>query len=211
MTLYNVHIYREMRITFGGIEAETPEAAASIASGRPTSDADDIEDCDGADLAALVDVAGDEEFSQSVTIDFEPERHRRAASALLEALESLLSQTADMDLAHGITLTEGEREARDKALAAIAAARSAGITPAPATIDINALLSQRRQIADVWTVEDVQTVRPELNDEQAWAVLQRAQRHFDAAIGLHWDVLASHAEMLFAETPETDEDAAGEA
>jgi hypothetical protein len=29
MTLYNVHIYCEMRLYFPGIEAPTPEAAAS--------------------------------------------------------------------------------------------------------------------------------------------------------------------------------------
>src|SRR5262249_55576332 len=86
MTIYNVHIYREMRITFGGIEADTPEAAAEIARGKPTGHADDIEDCDGQDLGALVDVAGDEDYEHSVTIDFEIERQRKAASELLAAL-----------------------------------------------------------------------------------------------------------------------------
>lgn len=41
---------------------------------------------------------------------------------LLEALEYLLQQTVDMDLSHGIGLTEGEQEARDKAIAAISKA-----------------------------------------------------------------------------------------
>jgi hypothetical protein len=45
-----------------------------------------------------------------------------AAPSLLDALEYLLEQTVDMDLAHGIELTEGENEARDKAIAAIAQA-----------------------------------------------------------------------------------------
>ena len=31
MTLYNVHLYREMRLVYEGISAETPEAAAAIA------------------------------------------------------------------------------------------------------------------------------------------------------------------------------------
>ena len=31
MTIFNVHIYREMRLIFTGIEADTPEAAAAIA------------------------------------------------------------------------------------------------------------------------------------------------------------------------------------
>jgi hypothetical protein len=92
MTEYIVHIYREMRLSYTGIEAETPEAAAAIAAGKPTGDADNVEDCDGQDLAALVDTAGDDDYSQSVTIDFEAERHRKAAPKLLAAL--LLAQTA---------------------------------------------------------------------------------------------------------------------
>ena len=41
---------------------------------------------------------------------------------LLEALDYLLQQTVDMDLKHGITLSEGEKDARQKALAVIAEA-----------------------------------------------------------------------------------------
>lgn len=47
-----------------------------------------------------------------------------AAPELLDALDYLLVQTVDMDLKHGIGLTEGEQEARAKALAAIAKATS---------------------------------------------------------------------------------------
>src|SRR5271166_6703429 len=86
MTIYNVHIYREMRLVFGGIEADSPEAAAAIARDKLTSDADSIDNCDGETFAALVDVAGDEEYRQSRTIDFEPERQRKAAPKLLAAL-----------------------------------------------------------------------------------------------------------------------------
>jgi len=45
-----------------------------------------------------------------------------AAPDLLAALDYLLAQTVDMDLKHGIELTEGETEARTLALAAIAKA-----------------------------------------------------------------------------------------
>ena len=62
MTKYIVHLYREMRLSYADIEADTPEAAAAIARDRPTGDADDIEDCEGENLAALVDVAGDEDY-----------------------------------------------------------------------------------------------------------------------------------------------------
>jgi hypothetical protein len=45
-----------------------------------------------------------------------------AAPKLLEALDGLLAQTVDMDLKHGIALSEGEQDARARALAAIAEA-----------------------------------------------------------------------------------------
>jgi hypothetical protein len=92
MSLYNVHIYREMRLYFPGIEADTPEAAAATAADKLTEDAEYTEDCDGENLAALVDVAGDEEFEQSVAIDFETERLRKAAPVLLEALQDCIGQ-----------------------------------------------------------------------------------------------------------------------
>ena len=47
-----------------------------------------------------------------------------AAPELLEALDYLLEQTVDMDLKYGIGLSEGEQEARKKALAVIAKATS---------------------------------------------------------------------------------------
>lgn len=46
-----------------------------------------------------------------------------ARTGLLEALDYLLEQTIDQDLKYGIALTEGEKDARQKALAAIAEAK----------------------------------------------------------------------------------------
>jgi len=90
MTFYNVHIYREIRLTYESIEADTAHAAAAIALDMSVGAADDIDDCDGESFAALVDVAGDEEHGHSVTIDFEPERMRKVAAKLLEALEWII-------------------------------------------------------------------------------------------------------------------------
>ena len=45
---------------------------------------------------------------------------------LVEALDKLLEQTVDQDLAHGIALTEGEEEARTNALTVLAKARGEG-------------------------------------------------------------------------------------
>src|SRR5271165_6053718 len=142
MTIYNVHIYREMRPVFGGIEADSPEAAAAIARDKLTSDADSIDDCDGETFAALVDVADDEEYKQSRTIDFEPERQRKAAPKLLSALKYALEFLEAND--------DGEEDVTSRiaaACAAITAANEAGITPAPADLDIHAILAKRREIA----------------------------------------------------------------
>lgn len=132
MIQYIVHLYREMRLSYTGIEADTPQAAAAIASGKPTADADTIEDCDGQNLAALVDVAGDEDYSESVTVDFEAERIRKAAPALLEALKQCWQQlslwVADIE---SCDMSPEDDEALAKACAAIAEAKTAGIPPEP--------------------------------------------------------------------------------
>jgi hypothetical protein len=94
MTKYIVHIYREMRLVFEGIVADSLEAAAAIAHDKPTGDADDIDDCDGETFYACVDVQGDEEYEQSRWIDFEPERQRMAAPKMLEALQAFISADA---------------------------------------------------------------------------------------------------------------------
>ena len=110
MTLYNVNLYREMRLRFERIEARTPEAAAAVARDKPTGDADDLDDCDGETFAALVDVIGDDEYRHSVTIDFEPERLRKAAPDLLAALIDLLGDLPSVQ--HGQCLHCG-REYHD--------------------------------------------------------------------------------------------------
>jgi hypothetical protein len=99
MPLFNVHIYREMRLYFPGIEAGTPEEAAFIAADKPTADAEYTKDCDGENLAALVDVVGDDEFGHSVTIDFDHERMRKAARQLLDACRMVVERWEHGDLA----------------------------------------------------------------------------------------------------------------
>ncbi|MFL5285239.1 MAG: hypothetical protein ACJ8AW_30750, partial [Rhodopila sp.] len=63
---------------------------------------------------------------------------------------------------------------------------------------------ENRQIAVTWCIEDVKEVRPDLTDEQAWQVLQQAKQEHDAGIGINWDVLKCHAQMLFGDVPKTD-------
>lgn len=85
MTKYHVHLYREMRLYYPGIEAASHEEAARIASQKSVLEAEGCEDCDGEDIAALVDVEGDTEYEQSRVIDFDPAR--AAAHNLLDSLE----------------------------------------------------------------------------------------------------------------------------
>ena len=88
---------------------------------------------------------------------------------------------------------------------ATAAANTDGGLPDPAGIDVHALLAPRRQIASIWSIGDVQEVRPDLTDDQAWEVLQQVERAHDATIGINWDVLSCHADMLHGDAPESNE------
>lgn len=127
MTKFIVHLYREMRLSYTDIEADTPEAAAAITRDRPTGDADDIDDCDGETFDACVDVAGDEEYEHSRWIDFEAERIRKAAPALLRALEAMLEVFVDSDQLADYEDMENVKTARH----AIAEAKTAGIPLGP--------------------------------------------------------------------------------
>lgn len=137
MTKYFVQLYRKMRLSYVDIEADTPQAAAAIASRKTTDDADNVEDCEGEDLAALVDVPGDDTCRQSVTIDFEPERQRKAAPVLLAALQGII-EYAENEAYALEKLKDGpnaEAEAEkawnvlESARAAITGAKAADTTP----------------------------------------------------------------------------------
>ena len=131
MNQYNVHIYREMRLVYGGIEAATHEQAAAIARTRPTDQADSIDDCEGETFAALVDVQGDEDYDESRIIDFEAERQRRAAPRLLAALQAFVEADALAEECHEWKW-ENLEHAFELAREAIAEAESAGILQAEA-------------------------------------------------------------------------------
>jgi hypothetical protein len=72
-------------------------------------------------------------------------------------------------------------------------------------VDIHELLAENRQIALIWSVEDVQQLRPDLNDDQAWEVLQHVDHHKDAELGITWLTLEMAADHLFGDAAETDE------
>jgi hypothetical protein len=70
-------------------------------------------------------------------------------------------------------------------------------------LDLHELLQRNRLIALIWSIEDVQEVRPDLTDGQAWEVLEQAGRKQDAELGITWTTLECVAEDLFGEAPET--------
>jgi len=67
-------------------------------------------------------------------------------------------------------------------------------------IDVGELLRQRRQIAHIWSTEDIREVRPDLNDDEAWVVLQECDRRLDSDTGLSWELIGDTAHDLFPPT-----------
>jgi hypothetical protein len=98
---------------------------------------------------------------------------------------------------------EAEWEIRPPA--ANAEAEAAGMTPSPSYLDIHKILAERRQIAHIWSIEDVQGIRPDLSEDQCWEVLQHVDRYKDAELGITWLTLEMAAEHLFGDAPDTDE------
>ena len=64
------------------------------------------------------------------------------------------------------------------------------------------ILEPAGEVAWVWTVEDIEYIRPDLTREQAIELLHYAYVHHDSGVGLNWNVLEDHAETLFGEEPD---------
>jgi hypothetical protein len=62
---------------------------------------------------------------------------------------------------------------------------------------IQKLLAKNRQVAAIWSIEDVKGVRPHLTDEQAWEVLQQVGDIHDAEYGITWMTLETVADDMF--------------
>lgn len=72
-------------------------------------------------------------------------------------------------------------------------------------IDVQGLevdLAKRKQIAVLWNIDDVLTLRPDLSDSQAWQVLLAAKAAHDRRFGINSDVLEVTAETLYGPPPE---------
>ena len=68
-------------------------------------------------------------------------------------------------------------------------------------IDLHETLAENRQIAHIWGIGDVQDLRPDLDDDQAWQVLQDVERRLDSQYGISWDTIEIVADELFGPKP----------
>jgi len=55
---------------------------------------------------------------------------------------------------------------------------------------------ETRQIADIWDIEDVQSLRDNLTDAQAMDVLRLVDRTKDATLGITWDTIEACIDEL---------------
>jgi len=78
--------------------------------------------------------------------------------------------------------------------------------PNDSATEIDELLTQRRQVAVIWGVEDVQNVCPDLNDDQAWEVLKECRDRHDCELGFTWDLIECVVGMLFPDLSESTEE-----
>lgn len=63
--------------------------------------------------------------------------------------------------------------------------------------DLQSLLHQQQLIAHIWSVEDVQSVRDDLNADQAWEVLLGVEKALDCNFGITWDIIETAAIARF--------------
>jgi hypothetical protein len=63
--------------------------------------------------------------------------------------------------------------------------------------EIHDLIERQKSVAVIWHVEDVQSVREDLGDDQAWAVLQECRDVHDCNHGFNWLFIETVADFLF--------------
>jgi len=83
--------------------------------------------------------------------------------------------------------------------------RSDILSLAGGDIDVHELLKERRQVAVIWSIEDVQAVRSDLAEGHAWEVLQRCEKVHDCEFGFTWLLIETVAEDMFPEPTTTKE------
>lgn len=128
---------------------------------------------------------------------------RHPVPALTEALAWLATAAEDIEAAISGTTSQFALE-RDELATACRHARAALATGA--RLEVRELLAARRQVAVVWSIEDVLGLRPDLTDDQAWEVLQQAYDVHDCEWGFTWTHLETVADEMFPNEPSTEEE-----
>jgi hypothetical protein len=126
---------------------------------------------------------------------------RGIISEMRHVLGELLTAAGDLDAVIDGVTDQFDTE-RNRLNAAVHVAQD--ILDGGTEIDVHELLTGRKQIAAIWSIEDVLQVRPDLTDEQAWEVLERVGDKHCAEYGISWTTLECVAEDLFDGAPETD-------
>jgi hypothetical protein len=67
------------------------------------------------------------------------------------------------------------------------------------TTKLRQRLAVQGYIAELWHIDDVREMRPDLSDKQCMEVLLQCERKHDATIGITWDVLRIWADDMFPE------------
>ena len=148
----------------------------------------------GAPFAVVLFEDSGPEGSRKIAILFEAAYH----CAVLD-----VAKLAAGDIAFGSNSWRGDHYEPD-----LRAETTARLGSETSPFNIDEILAKRRQIAAIWGIEDVQSIRPDLSEEQAWEVLQMVDRHKDAELGITWLTLEMAAEDLFGDAPETDSEEA---
>lgn len=65
-------------------------------------------------------------------------------------------------------------------------------------------MSLKKLICIQWHIDDVLSVRPDLNQSQAWKVLEHIHKNHDASVGVNWDVIEIVSDILFPEITSED-------
>ncbi len=54
-----------------------------------------------------------------------------------------------------------------------------------------------KEITITWHIEDIQSIRADLTDQQASDVLIHLKENHDATVGINWDTIETVADILF--------------
>jgi hypothetical protein len=69
--------------------------------------------------------------------------------------------------------------------------------PKPTMTEFYELLEERREIALIWSIEDVLAVREDLDDVQAWRVLQECERCYEYRSDITYEFIEHIASIVF--------------